>query len=299
MNRDILITVILPVFNGEKYLVEAIESILNQTYENFEFIIINDGSKDGTLEIIEKYKKQDSRILLISRENRGLVESLNEGLGLAKGKYIARMDADDISERSRFENQLEIMENNKLDVVGSHFIVIDDDGVKQQAVFMPIKEELISLQFLDTVPVAHPSVMINREFLLKHKLSYKDISTEDYYLWSEMYRLGAKFSNCDDFLFYYRNNSNSFSRSKQKEMKKDKKIIINNFFGKNKESIFESIKLISLKYENYTAYEKDIFIKAISYIVIKKYYFSNIRKYIKFLRVKDFYKILSYLKSIS
>ena len=92
-----LISVILPVYNGEKYLKESIESILNQTYTNFEFIIIDDGSKDSSLEIIKEYEKEDERIIVISRENKGLVASLNEGIATAKGKYIARMDADDVS----------------------------------------------------------------------------------------------------------------------------------------------------------------------------------------------------------
>lgn len=90
------ISVVISVYNGEKYLSEAIESVLNQTYKDFEFIIINDGSTDNSLEIIKKYQNQDERIVLISRENKGLVSSLNEGIEKAKGKYIARMDADDI-----------------------------------------------------------------------------------------------------------------------------------------------------------------------------------------------------------
>ena len=92
-----LVSVVMSVYNSEKYLKEAIESILNQTYTNFEFIIVNDGSTDSSLDIIQEYMKKDERIVLISRDNKGLPYSLNEGIEKAKGKYIARMDADDIS----------------------------------------------------------------------------------------------------------------------------------------------------------------------------------------------------------
>ena len=103
-----LVSVVLSVYNAEKHIVEAIESILTQSYKNFEFIIIDDGSTDGSLEIIKSY--DDERIILISRENKGLIASLNEGIEQAKGKYIARMDADDISLSSRFEEQVTFME---------------------------------------------------------------------------------------------------------------------------------------------------------------------------------------------
>ncbi|MEJ2498929.1 MAG: glycosyltransferase family 2 protein [Sulfurovaceae bacterium] len=92
-----LISVILPVYNGALYLDEAIKSILSQTYSNFEFIIINDGSTDNSLEIINRYTPIDDRMKVISRENRGLITSLNEGIEKSEGTYIARIDQDDVS----------------------------------------------------------------------------------------------------------------------------------------------------------------------------------------------------------
>lgn len=91
-----LVSVVLPVFNAEKYISEAVASILAQSFTNFELIVINDGSTDNTLNILKSYQV-DSRVILISRENRGLVESLNEGIDLASGEWVARMDADDIA----------------------------------------------------------------------------------------------------------------------------------------------------------------------------------------------------------
>ena len=288
----------MPVYNGGKYLADAIESILNQTHRNFEFIIINDGSTDESLEIIEQYKNQDKRIVLITRENKGLVASLNEGLEIAKGKYIARMDADDISINTRFEKQINLLEKTKLDVVGSHFIIVDDSRIKQRAVFMPIKEELISLQFLNTVPVAHPAAMINREFLVKHKLKYEDMPAEDYHLWARMYSLGAKFSNCDDFLLLYRKNPNSFSSTKRLELKNDRKMIINNFFKKNSSSVFKAIQESTIKEQSYCHYEREIIMKAIGYIVFNKYYFKYLKEFRYFFNKSDIIDLINYLRSL-
>ncbi len=121
------VTVLMSVYNGERFLREAIDSILNQTYKNLEFLIINDGSTDRSREIILSYG--DPRIRLIDNEkNIGLTRSLNKGLGLARGEYIARMDADDISLPNRLETQFEYMEAHpNIGLVGSCCITIDED----------------------------------------------------------------------------------------------------------------------------------------------------------------------------
>ncbi len=121
------VTVLMSVYNGERFLREAIESILNQTYKCFEFLIINDGSTDRSREIILSYN--DPRIRLAdNKQNIGLTRSLNKGLGLAEGGYIARMDADDISMPERLEIQFEYMEANpNIGLVGSYYLIIDED----------------------------------------------------------------------------------------------------------------------------------------------------------------------------
>ena len=112
----------MPVYNGEKYLQEAIESILNQTFKDFEFIIINDGSTDKTLEIIKSFT--DPRIKLITQENRGIIYSLNKGITESRGKYIARMDADDISLPERLEKEYRFLEQNpNYGIVGTTFLI--------------------------------------------------------------------------------------------------------------------------------------------------------------------------------
>lgn len=119
----------MAVFNGSRWLGEAIESILAQTYENFELIIINDGSTDDSQVIAEAFAKKDSRIIVINRRNHGLSSSLNYGIQMASGEWIARLDADDIAEPSRFQRQLEVAQTDlSIVVLGSGFSFIDENG---------------------------------------------------------------------------------------------------------------------------------------------------------------------------
>jgi glycosyltransferase involved in cell wall biosynthesis len=121
------VSVILPVYNAEKYVGKAIQSILNQTHKNLELVIINDGSTDKSLKIINKYKKSDDRIVLIDRENRGLVSTLNEALKLSTGEYIMRMDADDISVDTRIELQLNVFKMNPSCALTGCFVEVIDE----------------------------------------------------------------------------------------------------------------------------------------------------------------------------
>ena len=124
------ISVVMSAFNAEKFIETSIESIIGQTYEDFEFLIINDGSSDKTLEIIEKFKKLDERIILIDRKKRGLIASLNEGISLSKGQYIARMDADDIAIPERLNVQLNyLIKNPSIDLVASNIIFFSKNKV--------------------------------------------------------------------------------------------------------------------------------------------------------------------------
>lgn len=281
MNNNPIVSVVMPVYNAEKYLDEAIESILKQTYKDFEFIIINDGSTDKSLEIIEKYKKQDERIVLISRENRGLIASLNEGIKKAKGKYIARMDADDISLANRFMLQIELMDNEDADLCGCHFFLINEynDYIGSYIVPLDFSEFLIHLSV--TTPFAHPSVIIKKDFLEKNKLSYgstKHQHAEDYSLWTEMWKKKAKFVNVNSFLFKYRNFSESLSKTNKQNLYNDSIEISRNFI------------LFHKKYYLNYFYNGDLGLKsfieqqhiALIIFVLTKYTFSF--KYLKFLK---------------
>ena len=126
MNTPV-ISILMSVYNGEKYLHAAVDSILKQTFKDFEFIIINDGSIDRSREILESY--QDERIVLIHQENKGLTRALNKGLSLAKGEFIARMDADDSCKPERLEKQVAFLrENPGIVLLGSNCFNIDGDG---------------------------------------------------------------------------------------------------------------------------------------------------------------------------
>lgn len=218
-----LVSVVMPVYNGEKYLREAIESILNQTFKNFEFIIINDGSTDKSLEIIENYQNIDERIQLISRENKGLITSLNEGIQKSKGKYIARMDADDVSLTERFEKQVELMEECEVDICGCHYFVINEENKYIDSKIVPISQDAVNINIAYSVPFAHGSVLMKRDLFQKFIYGNTAFSTvEDYALWINMYMNNVKFSNVDEFLFKYRDFPNSFSKTKISNMELDR-----------------------------------------------------------------------------
>lgn len=118
MNKTPDVSIIMAVFNGEEFIEDSIKSVLKQTFKNFEFIIVDDGSIDNSLKIIKSYQAIDSRIKIITQKNNGLAKSLNVGIKNSKGKYIARIDADDLCYECRLEKQYLFMENNHLRELG-------------------------------------------------------------------------------------------------------------------------------------------------------------------------------------
>jgi len=208
-----LISVIMSVFNGEKYLRDSINSILNQTYRDLEFIIINDGSTDGSIEVIQEIEERDNRIVLIDRENKGLIASLNECIHLAKGEYLVRMDADDISMPNRIEEQLQFMvENPDVSVLGS-YVEIFGYEVKSSIWKLPIKDQALKARLLFTVAFCHPSVMYKKEIFNEAGFYYnKDyLNAEDYELWTRLAEK-YKFSVVPKVLLKYRYVISSISR---------------------------------------------------------------------------------------
>lgn len=195
-----IISVVMPVYNAEKYLNEAIDSILSQTFTDFEFIIINDGSSDGSEAIILSY--DDERIRYIkNNENLQIVKSLNKGITLAKGQYIARMDADDVSLPERLEKQLAFMgKNANIDACGTWMGII---GESNHVWSYPEKHEEIKAQLLFNTPMSHPTLLFKKSFF--DDFLYKDVSNkaEDYYLWCES--IDSKvFANIPNVLYLYR-----------------------------------------------------------------------------------------------
>jgi glycosyltransferase involved in cell wall biosynthesis len=130
MSAQPTVSVLMPVYNVERYVAEATESILSQTYEDFEFIVVDDGSTDASLDILQNYTRQDKRIRLTSRPNTGLVGALNDGLTAARGQFLARMDADDVSLPERLEKQVEYLEQHpKVVGVGCRVMFTDPEGL--------------------------------------------------------------------------------------------------------------------------------------------------------------------------
>ena len=177
------VTVLMPVYNGQKYLRKAIDSILNQTFTDFEFLIINDGSTDNTEKIIKSYS--DPRIRLINnKKNLGLVTSLNNGIDLAKGKYIARMDCDDISLPNRLKYQLKFMDNNpKIKISGTWAKTIGDK--KKIPLKKYTKPKDIKANLLFETAFIHPTVIIKKIIIKKYNLYYDKHfqHSEDKELW--------------------------------------------------------------------------------------------------------------------
>lgn len=196
-----IVTVLLPTYNCEAYVRESIQSILDQTFPDFELVIIDDASTDGTVQIIKEF--DDPRICLIQKEkNTGYTDSLNHGIDIAKGVYIARMDADDISVPSRLEKQVNFLETHK-DVVlcGSWYQEIPTQHIAQ----LPCSHEAIKVSMLSSNAICHPSVMFRKDFFIQHQLYYnRDFEpAEDYELWTRLLALG-EINNLPEVLIYYR-----------------------------------------------------------------------------------------------
>lgn len=200
----ILISVLLPVYNAESTVAETIDSILCQTFSDFEFIIINDASTDHTEEIILSYK--DPRIKYYKNsKNQGIVYTLNRGIDLANGKYIARMDADDIALPSRFGTQVNVMERDSSIVVCGTGIETFGNVKKSNRIFFPEQSDELRDLLVRSSCFAHPTVFIRRKVLADHNLYYKSEyrHAEDYKLWIDLSAHG-NFYNIHEILLRYR-----------------------------------------------------------------------------------------------
>ena len=159
-----LVSVVMSVYNSEKWLSYSIESIINQTFTDFEFLIINDGSTDNSNAILDEYSKRDKRINFINQSNIGLTKSLIKGIKLSKGDIIVRIDADDLASSERIEKQLIELENKKLDLIATNFSLIDKNGYKIKYYDIRKKQEEILKKLLGGNSFfPHSSVMFRKE----------------------------------------------------------------------------------------------------------------------------------------
>lgn len=204
-----IVTVLMPVYNGERYLDEAIKSILTQTFTDFEFLIIDDNSTDRTHDIIKSYS--DSRIRLTKNDQKiGLVESLNKGILLANGEYVARMDADDISTQNRLEKQVKFLDNHpEVGICGS-WIKTYGEGINR-VIRYPITDGGIRCKLFFFNPFAHPSVIMRKNVLLELFEIYCNDQCygEDYEMWTRLRT--TKFANIPHVLLFYRIHTHAVS----------------------------------------------------------------------------------------
>ena len=199
------VTVLMSVYNGEKYLAEAVDSILNQTFRDFEFLIINDGSTDATADILERYQRSDNRITVYNQENQGLIASLNRGCQLARGEYVARMDADDVSLPERLAKQVQFMDTHPdIGVVGTWVEYMDENGRRLGEWHYPTAPGVIGWHLLFWCCLAHPSVVMRRDVFLQ--LGFyrpQALHAEDYDLWSRAVTV-TRLANIPEVLLRYR-----------------------------------------------------------------------------------------------
>ncbi len=217
-----LISVIMSNYNTpEEYLRKAIESILNQTYSDFEFIIVDDCSTDNSLEIIKSYK--DPRISVIKNEvNMGITKSLNCALAVSKGEFVARMDADDICLPERFEKQVKYLKQNREVIVCGTWVELFGNGAdayneKYSRKILPEKETLqINLLFGNHMNIIHPTAMFNHKLLKDNNIVYNEnyIYAQDYRMWVDCSQKG-ELKNIPEILFKYRIHNKAVSSDKK------------------------------------------------------------------------------------
>lgn len=233
----------MSVYNGKNFLNKSIKSILSQAFKNFEFIIIDDCSTDSSLNIIKKYAKKDKRIILIKNiKNLGLTISLNKGLKLSKGKYIARIDADDIALSERIEKQYNFLENNKdIFLVGSGAINIDGKGNILSTHKATPDPNKVAAKLPKENCLYHSSVMFRNynSYYYREKFSY----SQDYDLYLRILSDGKKIANIKEPLIKYRINSGAISWTKGAQQRL--------FAEKAKEFYFQRLKYGRDEYDNF------------------------------------------------
>lgn len=251
------VSIILPFYNAELFLQEACQSIINQTFKDWVLIAINDGSSDSSEEIVRSFG--DDRINLISNSsNIGLVASLNKGLALSNGEYVARMDADDISLPNRLTDQVNFLDyHSDLIGCGSQIQLIDAFGSDIDSPKYPTRPSDLKAAFMYSNPIAHPTILIRTAIIrqvggYKMQMHYENCSVEDYDLWTRLASLGYKLANLPEVHLKYRIVSTSLTSVAKKNKKlftASRQVLLNNLQDRSQHY---SAPFISISTNNYS-----------------------------------------------
>ncbi|WP_128330806.1 glycosyltransferase [Apibacter sp. HY039] len=301
-----LVSVIMSAYNAEKYIAKAIESVINQTFTDFEFLITDDYSNDSTAQIIQNFTLQDKRIIFIQNEkNRGFegyVDNLNNMISLARGKYIAKFDADDIWLLTKLEIQCNYLEKNPETVlISANAYVIDEQDSIIDKIVTSSNQEVIKSNYLKSNPFHHPSIMFrNEEITYRSKMFYH----EDYDLYLRLFSSNKKMENFEEILFKYRILKTSLSRNnsnfinylfKLKTIEFYNQRIQNN--NKDEYDSFNPQDFIQINNLNYNSKESDLKLGLKATLVLNDYMNFKIiaRKYNRTSSNKLFMLISSFI----
>lgn len=207
----------MPVYNAERFVAEAIRSVLDQTFSDFEFIIVDDGSRDGSRGIVERFAEADGRIVVASQANGGVVAALNRALAMASAPLLARMDADDVSLPERFRLQVEALQADPgLAAVGGHVRVVDAGGQTLFESLAPIGQRAVASALATHSPLSHPAVMMRRapvDLVGAYRARYE--AAEDYDLWLRLLDAGFRVDNLNRVLLHYRQHPGGVSTAQR------------------------------------------------------------------------------------
>lgn len=213
MNDYPLVSIVIPVYNAEKYIEETLKSVYAQTYTNFEVLLINDGSTDCSVSIISKYTKKDERFVLINLcKNKGVSNARNVGIDRAKGEYIAFLDSDDLWYKEKLEKQVAFMLQNDYDFSSTSYNMINDN--KDYLKTIKPDFELTYLDLLHGNQIACFTVMIKKDLIKQYK--FMNCKHEDYLLWLDITKMGTICHNLNTVLGSYRRSTKSLSGNKVK-----------------------------------------------------------------------------------
>lgn len=217
MSATPLVSVLMPAFNAEQHIAQAIGSILEQTYPNFELLILNDGSTDRTQQVIDQF--DDERIIKTHlSQNKGLVNARNQLINSAKGDYIAFLDADDIAFPSRLQLQVSFLESRKADICGgAHYSLYESSG-KIKSSKQRYSDSDIRALITVCSPLCNPAVMARAEVFKSHPYRPGKDYAEDYSLWTELALAGYRFANLHERLITYRIHSKQTSQIQNSEI---------------------------------------------------------------------------------